>query len=170
ILASFAFLADGDWKMTDAIARTLFRLFVTRRHLLEWTTAAQSAGRARPDIAGFYRWMWQSVCLALGMGGAVLFVEPASWPLVLPFLLLWLAAPAGAWWVSRPRALAPELLVSASTAAALRRITRQTWRYFETFVTADDGMLPPDNFQETPKPVLARRTSPTNIGLYLLSI
>jgi cyclic beta-1,2-glucan synthetase len=170
ILASFAFLADGAWKMTDAIARTLFRLFVTRRHLLEWTTAAQSAGRARPDIAGFYRWMWQSVCLALGMGGAVLFVEPASWPLVLPFLLLWLAAPAGAWWVSRPRALAPELLVSASTAAALRRITRQTWRYFETFVTADDGMLPPDNFQETPKPVLARRTSPTNIGLYLLSI
>ena len=30
-------------------------------------------------------------------------------------------------------------------------------------------MLPPDNFQEDPKPVVAQRTSPTNIGLYLLS-
>jgi cyclic beta-1,2-glucan synthetase len=31
-------------------------------------------------------------------------------------------------------------------------------------------MLPPDNFQEEPKPVVAHRTSPTNIGLYLLSV
>ena len=38
------------------------------------------------------------------------------------------------------------------------------------FVTADDNWLPPDNFQEDPKRVLARRTSPTNIGLYLLSV
>jgi cyclic beta-1,2-glucan synthetase len=51
----------------------------------------------------------------------------------------------------------------------LRLIARQTWRFFETFVTASDNMLPPDNFQEDPRPVLAHRTSPTNIGLYLLS-
>ena len=31
-------------------------------------------------------------------------------------------------------------------------------------------MLPPDNFQEDPKPLVAHRTSPTNIGLYLLSV
>ena len=30
-------------------------------------------------------------------------------------------------------------------------------------------MLPPDNFQEDPRPVVAHRTSPTNMGLYLLS-
>ncbi len=169
VLAALTFLADGAWKMADAIARTLSRLFVSRRHLLEWTTAAQSAGGARLDIAGFYRMMWQSVGLALAAAAGVLLVQPASWPLVLPFALLWLAAPAGAWWVSRPRALAPELIVSPLTAAALRRTARRTWRFFETFVTADDHMLPPDNFQETPKPVLARRTSPTNMGLYLLS-
>ena len=37
-------------------------------------------------------------------------------------------------------------------------------------MTAADNMLPPDNFQEDPRPVLAHRTSPTNLGLYLLSI
>jgi cyclic beta-1,2-glucan synthetase len=170
ILALFTFLADAAWKMTDAVVRTLLRLFITRRHLLEWTTAAQSAGSSRLDIAGFYRMMWQSVCLALAMATGVLFVQPISGVLALPFLLLWLAAPACAWWVSRPRALAPALQVSASTAVSLRRTARRTWRFFEAFVTADDHMLPPDNFQEMPKPVLARRTSPTNIGLYLLSV
>lgn len=170
ILASFAFLADGAWKMADAISRTLFRLLISHRHLLEWTTAAQSAGTARLDLAGIHRMMWQSVCLALAMTGGVLLARPASWPLAVPFALLWLAAPTGAWWISRPRALAAELRVSASTALSLRRTARRTWRFFETFVTADDHMLPPDNFQETPKPVLARRTSPTNMGLYLLSI
>ena len=55
------------------------------------------------------------------------------------------------------------------TRRALRLIARRTWRYFETFVTPGDNMLPPDNFQEEPAPVLAHRTSPTNLGLYLLS-
>src|SRR5260370_31663643 len=60
--------------------------------------------------------------------------------------------------------------VSAADARALRLVARRTWRFFETFVTPDDHMLPPDNFQESPKPVVAHRTSPTNIGLYLLSV
>ena len=52
----------------------------------------------------------------------------------------------------------------------LRRTARKTWRYFETFVIAEDGWLPPDNFQETGDvQPLARRTSPTNIGMSLLS-
>src|SRR5262249_19930481 len=46
---------------------------------------------------------------------------------------------------------------------------RRTWRFFETFVGSEDHALPPDNFQEDPQPVVAHRTSPTNVGLYLLS-
>ena len=65
--------------------------------------------------------------------------------------------------------MAGRLSVSEADARALRLVARRTWRYFETFVTAADHMLPPDNFQEDPPPVLAHRTSPTNLGLYLLS-
>src|SRR4029450_5293101 len=46
---------------------------------------------------------------------------------------------------------------------------RRSWRFFETFVTAEDNWLPPDNFQDDPRPVVAHRTSPTNMGVYLLS-
>ena len=60
--------------------------------------------------------------------------------------------------------------MSDADAQALRLTARRTWRFFETFVTPADNMLPPDNFQEDPSPAVAHRTSPTNIGLYLLSV
>jgi cyclic beta-1,2-glucan synthetase len=164
-----AFVADQSWRMGDAILRTLLRLFVTRRHLLEWTTAAQSGGSPRPDVRGFYRQMAGGMALAVLMTAAALSVAPPSWVVALPLLLLWLAAPAIASWASRAPSVARKLALTDLDALALRLIARRTWRFFETFVTAADNLLPPDNFQEDPKPVVAHRTSPTNIGLYLLS-
>src|SRR3546814_5540165 len=89
------------WRMGDAIARTLWRLFVTRRHLLEWTTAAQSSASPRLDVRGFYRKMAGGTALGSFMAAGALALAPSSWPLVLPFLLLWLIAPALALWTSR---------------------------------------------------------------------
>ena len=86
-----------------------------------------------------------------------------------PFVALWIASPAVARWTSLSPLVAGRVLVSEADARALRLVARRTWRYFETFVTVADHMLPPDNFQEDPTPVLAHRTSPTNLGLYLLS-
>ena len=57
----------------------------------------------------------------------------------------------------------------AAETRTLRLLARRTWRFFETFVVEIENFLPPDNFQEVPEPVIARRTSPTNMGLYLLS-
>jgi cyclic beta-1,2-glucan glucanotransferase len=168
-LLSLAFLADQAWRMIDAIVRTLVRLFATRRHLLEWTTAAQSSGSPRLDWHGFYRQMAGGTSLGLVMAGAAVVYAPSSWPLALPFALLWLTAPALALWASRSQPVAQRLVISAADARDLRLTARRTWRFFETFVTPSENMLPPDNFQEDPKPVVAHRTSPTNMGLYLLS-
>ena len=87
-----------------------------------------------------------------------------------PFLLLWASAPAVAYWLSLPVDQRQRPLED-SERAFVRRTARKTWRYFETFVTAEDGWLPPDNYQEggAVPAQLARRTSPTNIGMYLLS-
>jgi cyclic beta-1,2-glucan synthetase len=162
-------LAHKAWLMGDAIARTLVRLFVTRRHLLEWVTAAQAMTGPRLDVLGFYRQMAGAVVIAVlamivaGTG------EHASWPLALPFAALWFASPAIERLTSGSPLVAGRLPMSKADARVLRLTARRTWRYFETFVTAADHMLPPDNFQEDPAPVLAHRTSPTNIGLYLLS-
>jgi cyclic beta-1,2-glucan synthetase len=166
---SLAFLADQAWRMADAILRTLVRLTVTRRHLLEWTTAAQSAQAPLLDVRGFYRQMARGTAMGLAMAAGAVAFAPSSWPLARPIALLWLAAPALASWASRPPAVAPRIAMSPLQERELRLIARRTWRFFETFVTSADNMLPPDNFQVDPKPLVAHRTSPTNIGLYLLS-
>ncbi len=166
---SVALLADTAERMLDAIIRTLVRLWTGRR-LLEWLTAAQAGGAQMPSLARQYLRRWRGVALGLGACLLAAAVNPGAAPLVLPFAALWLAAPALARWISLPRARHTAARLTAADQDTLRRIARRTWRFFETFVTADDHFLPPDNFQETPRPVLARRTSPTNIGLYLLSV
>lgn len=162
------FLAHQAWLMIDAILRTLYRLVVSRRNLLEWVTAAQAQLSSRLGWVGVYRRMSASVCIALV---AVIIVAVAGFAtlwVALPFVILWLAAPAIALRISISPLVAGRLPVSEPDRHALRLVARRTWRYFETFVTATDHMLPPDNFQEDPQPVVAHRTSPTNIGLYLL--
>jgi cyclic beta-1,2-glucan synthetase len=165
-----AFLAHQARVMSGAILLTLFRLTVSRRNLLEWVTAAQAKTSPPLDLPGFYKQMAGGVALAIVAAGLVVWVAPASWPIAAPFLLLWLLSPAIARWVSLPSSGSGRLAVLPADRRALRMIARRTWRFFETFVTAKDHMLPPDNFQEDPAPVIAHRTSPTNFGLYLLSV
>jgi cyclic beta-1,2-glucan synthetase len=163
------FLPLQAWVMCDAIIRTLFRLAVSRRNLLEWVTAAQERDRPSRDVAGWYRQMQGGTALAVAAGVLAMLVTPGTLFLALPFVTLWALAPAVARWISLPSAVTLPS-VSAADAHALRLAARRTWRFFETFVTSADNMLPPDNFQEDPAPVIASRTSPTNLGLYLLSI
>jgi len=163
------FLAHQAWLMIDAVGRTLFRLFVSRRNLLQWVTAAQANLSSELDFGSAYRRMSGGVALAIIAAVLIACLRPDAWPLAAPFVILWIASPAIAVWISRSPPVAGHLAVTAVDARALRLVARRTWRYFETFVTADDHMLPPDNFQEDPRPVLAHRTSPTNMGLYLLS-
>ena len=162
-------LAHQAYLMSDAIARTLVRVYVTHRRLLEWVTAAQAKAGLRLDLRGFYRRMGGGVTLAFAAAAAVAWGRPEARPVALPFLLLWAASPLVARWISVPWLAARSKPLSPGDAGALRLIARRTWRFFETFVGPEDHAMPPDNFQEEPKPVVAHRTSPTNLGLYLLS-
>ncbi|MBI3041255.1 MAG: glycosyl transferase [Betaproteobacteria bacterium] len=162
------FLAHQAWLMTDAVGRTLFRLFVSHRHLLDWVTAGQAQVSPRLDLPGFYERMSGGVVIGIVAAVVVWWVGSDAWPLAAPFVIAWIASPAVALWASLSPLVAGRLSVSDADARALRLVARRTWRFFETFVTATDHMLPPDNFQEDPKPTVAHRTSPTNLGLYLL--
>jgi len=164
------FLAHQAWLMADAIGRTLVRLFITRRRLLEWVPAAEATISRRLGVGSFYRRM--AGAIVIGVAGAAIAAVSGqgAWPLALALAALWIASPAVARWTSASPLVAGRLFVSNADARALRLTARRTWRFFETFVTPADHMLPPDNYQEDPVPTLAHRTSPTNIGLYLLSV
>ncbi|HEX5718098.1 MAG TPA: glucoamylase family protein [Thermoanaerobaculia bacterium] len=165
------FLAQEAWRMADAIVRTLVRLAGTGRGLLEWVTAAQAKIGLGLELEAFYRRMAGGVGLAVVAAGLVAVAgRPGVWPWAGPLLLLWLLAPAVARWISLPPAPAKSVPLTSADAQTLRLLARRTWSFFERFVGAEDHALPPDNFQEDPRPVVAHRTSPTNMGLYLLSV
>ena len=163
------FLAHQAWLMVDAVARTLYRLFIRRRRLLEWVTAAQTNDDLQFDRRGLLTQIAASAAFVGLVGIAVYYEGQRSWLIATPFAALWVFSPVVARWASVTPPTADHLPIASANSLSLRLIARRTWRFFETFVTADDNMLPPDNFQEDPKPVIAHRTSPTNIGLYLLS-
>ena len=162
------FLAHQAVLMGDAIGRSLTRVCWTRRNLLQWVTAAQAADAPALSLGGHYRVMAGAPVLGVLALTVSAWSSDWSWLLAAPFAAAWIASPAIASWASRVSA-GSRPVASHADAQALRMTARRTWRYFETFVTPADNMLPPDNFQEDPAPVLAHRTSPTNIGLYLLS-
>ena len=164
-----ALLAHAAGVRADAIARTLWRLAVTRRHLLEWVPAAQAHRALDLKVSGFYRRMLSALGLTAAAVALVAVSGSGRWWFVAPFAALWLGSPVIARWVSLPPRETATTRLSADQTRQLRRIARRTWRYFERFAGPDTQHLPADNFQEVPQPEVARRTSPTNVGLALLS-
>jgi cyclic beta-1,2-glucan synthetase len=160
-----AVLPDKAWSMLDAIARTLVRMFITRKSLLEWETAAAVEWRTSNSRWSLLWQMWFPPATAL----AVLIFLPLPAKLAaLPFAALWLIASAIALFISLPIKV-ERSECSAAQANWLREITSQTWAFFEAYVGPQDHWLPVDNVQEEPQEKIAHRLSPTNEGLYLLS-
>ncbi|GAB2927722.1 GH36-type glycosyl hydrolase domain-containing protein [Rheinheimera gaetbuli] len=169
-LLTIMLLPDQAWRMSHAIVVTLWRLLVSRKHLLQWVTAAHSASQRRPGLTGYYRQMTAGLVLAWLSSAAVLWLAPHNLPLALPLLALWSLAPAVMYWLSLPYSQYTPAPLSIADSISLRLTARRTWRFFDHFVNAKENWLPPDNFQQLPEPVIAHRTSPTNIGVYLLSV
>jgi cyclic beta-1,2-glucan synthetase len=153
----------------DAIARALFRMAISRRHLLQWTTAATAQAQASTAFAALARRHWPEPVLALLLLGLLLALPTPTPALATALCLLWAAAPVWTWWVSRPRPARKDATLPAADRAYLEGIARDTWRFFERCIGPEDRHLPPDNLQTTPYDMVAHRTSPTNIGLYLLA-
>ncbi|MES2538525.1 MAG: glucoamylase family protein [Pseudomonadota bacterium] len=166
-LLTLAFLPYDAWFSLDAILRTLWRLLVSRKQLLEWNPSSEANRHLGTGLGASLRSMWISPAIAIAAAAALLYFRPEALAAAAPLLLLWLVAPVLAWWISEPLARTDANLSSEQT-LFLHRLARKTWAFFETYVGAEDNWLPPDNMQEQPVAVVARRTSPTNIGLALL--
>ena len=169
-LLSLTFLPYEALITVDAIAAVFVRLFITNKRLLQWTTTAHTMrlfGKER-KLALFWGQMWIAPALALALATLILWLNPAALPIALPLLLVWLLSPQIALRISRPISRQTAALTSEQQ-RELHCLARVTWHYFEQFVGPEDHWLPPDHFQEAPRGVIAHRTSPTNIGLMLLS-
>ena len=152
----------------DAVVRTVGRMLFTHKRLLEWRPSGTPDRNRGEDLKAFCRSMWIAPAIAAAATVLLVFSKPVALPTAGPILALWFASPAIAWWISRPLARRRAAL-SADQILFLRKLSRKTWAFFETFVGPEDHWLPPDNYQEYRVGAVAHRTSPTNMGLALLA-
>ena len=152
----------------NVIGITLIRLFVVRKHMLQWTTAAQLA---RSFMNTRHRNWWQitaTIVFNILLGTAIAMINPSALFVASPLLLAWILSPLISDWISQP-ILRKSARLSDAESKQLRRLARRTWAYFEQYAGPDDHWLPADHFQESPRGYIAHSTTPTNIGLLLLS-
>jgi cyclic beta-1,2-glucan synthetase len=152
----------------DAVFRTLYRLSFSKKWLLEWSTASHVESTNQHSLLSYIREMIFPMLLGLGIFIFALLTHPAHLWVVAPFFVLWFGAPFYAWYISWPIEK-KQIPISAEQHSRLRLYARRTWSYFERFVNDTHEWLPPDNYQEEPSLPEANRTSPTNIGLALVS-
>ena len=151
-----------------AIARTLWRMAISHRHLLQWNPSSEVERGLGSGTGAELRSMWFAPVFAIAIAALLLACSPMALWVAMPILALWFVSPALMAWLGRPPARRLAQLAPAQL-AFLGRLSRRTWAFFEMHVRAEDHWLPPDNIQEHPALVVARRTSPTNIGLSLLA-
>jgi cyclic beta-1,2-glucan synthetase len=167
-LLAIVFLAHKAVVSVDAVARACWRVFVSGRRMLEWTSAAHTAALMDGGRAQAWAEMVGAPVLATLIALALAATSPAALPGAAPLLLLWFTSPEIAFFIGRERRRAGETLDTGDR-MFLRRLARRTWLYFETFAGPGDNWLPPDNYQTEPHEETAHRTSPTNIGMLFLS-
>jgi cyclic beta-1,2-glucan synthetase len=166
---AIAFLATRSWRRLDAIGRVVWRMAVSRRHLLEWQTAAQAGALASLSLTAFYRSAAPALAIATASAALLGWRATSALPVALPIVGSWLAAPAIARWLSTRRPDRALEGLRAEDAEYLRLVARETYGFFERFAGPEHHWLVADNFQEDPQPTAALRTSPTNLGLALLA-
>jgi cyclic beta-1,2-glucan synthetase len=162
----FIFLPYEAITNIDAIFRTAWRMWISHKKLLEWNP---SGSVSKPSgIAGTARTMWFVPLVAVGLFFYFTKYSPLVLISALPVLVLWFLSPVISWWISKT-ATAKNGKLSEDHEIFLHKLSRKTWAFFEKFMGDEDNWLPPDNYQEEPVERIAHRTSPTNMGLVLLS-
>ncbi len=170
-LLALVFLLYETSITVDAAVTTIVRLTVTRKRLLQWRSAAHTVRMFGRDLKVGLVWArMYTVIIFVPVICAILFLlHPGGLIFAAPFLIAWFLSPEIAHLISRTPT-APRIPPEDKQYASLRMLAIRTWYFFETYVGPEDHWLPPDHFQEEPLSEVAHRTSPTNIGLFLLSI
>ena len=161
MLTRILFLPFEAWTCFHAVVTALYRMIISHKKRLAWVTAADSEKKSDHSIIGCYRKM--AFCVLTGV--AVLVFSPFASAAALA--IVWILSPLYAY--SLGRETHRERKISPGDELFLKRCAGSIWSFFEDFITAEDHYLPPDNWQEQPAVGLAHRTSPTNIGLAMLS-
>lgn len=168
-LLNFCWLPWRGYLQTDAAIRSIWRVYVSKKRLLEWTTAAEAEKNTGKDRSGYRRWGRLGLLLAGLLVSLTIIMNPSNIGPALGFGFLWGIAPRLTKVYSKPRWLEPKSITSEDL-EDLRTLARKSWLYYDDLATEEHNFLPPDNYQTYPPTGSDYRTSPTNIGFCMAGV
>ena len=167
-----AALPDKAYTSANAIVKTCYRLWISKKHMLEWITSEEAEKLAKTSLVSCYKNMLVNIIVSVGV--MVYLCITKQEPLSILFFLLaivWLIAPGILWYMSKtPKVKTQKEMLSQEETQYLMELGKETWQFFKTYLTAENHYLPPDNYQEDRSPIVVSRTSSTNIGLGMLAV
>ena len=173
MLLAIMTLPDKAYMSCNAEFTSLYRMMVSKKHLLEWVTAEEAEKNSKNDLKNYYYNMIPNLVVGLIGIAIVLLINTEIWQkaIFLAISTLWLITPAVMYFISRPiKEINKIQLLSKSEQEYVRQIASKTWMFFKEYINENNNFLPPDNYQEDRKPKIVARTSSTNIGLGMLAV
>ena len=171
-ILGICFLPHKAYVCINAILKTIYRMYISKENLLEWTTSEEAENILKTNVVSFYKEM------AINIVSSIIFIFLISMQnsittkvLVYMLAILWGIGPIISWYISRKFKEKERIKkISKEEKEYITEVGRRTWNFFENYMKSENNYLPPDNFQEDRKNKIVDRTSSTNIGLGLLSV
>ena len=165
-IISLAVLPDKAYMSLDAMVRSIYRIKISGKHLLEWTTSEDAEKLSKNDLKSYYKNMIANIIF-----GILIILASEGNVTLISIGALWLIAPTFMWYISRKEKQKEKIEeLNEQEKEYLTECGKRTWQFFKDMLTKENNYLPPDNYQEDRKPKAVPRTSSTNIGLGLLAV
>ncbi|MGM0396195.1 MAG: GH36-type glycosyl hydrolase domain-containing protein [Bacillota bacterium] len=167
-LLQFLFLPFEASITLSAIIISLYRVLISKKNLLEWTTSAVSEMKIENNLKNLMKKMKIIYMEIIGFLILVYILKPELFIPALIVSCLWGVSPFTVYLLDKKEM--EKIEPTKEELSIMRKEARKIWSYFEDFSRKNTNYLPPDNYQVYPPKEIAERTSPTNIGLGLLAI
>ncbi|MDD2627829.1 MAG: glucoamylase family protein [Clostridia bacterium] len=169
---NFITIPYKSWITISAGFTSLYRMLISKKNLLEWTTAENIEKSAKDSLTYVYKNMWSNVLF-----GAILILyaiscdhTPIKENTSFIFGIFFIIAPIASYIMSQKTIFNRGKELSEKENKEILEVAYDTWKYFDVTMTELNNYLPPDNIQENRRPKVVNRTSSTNIGFGLMAI
>ena len=170
----FITLPYRAWMCVNAFSKSLYRMIISHKKLLEWTTGETLQKTSKESLAYYYLNMITNVIIGVLM---VLIPYKYNVGFTLPILdfklfigIAFISAPFFAYLLGKDHLLGRKKHLTEKEDEEIIEVANRTWKFFDSMMSSVNNYLPTDNYQENRRYKIANRTSSTNIGMAILAI
>lgn len=155
----------------DAMFRSFYRMLISHKKMLEWATAESVEKKYENTLIKNIFFMFQSVIAGIIILLAIVLNFSPGVVVISSFVgFTWIVSPAISYFINKPRETKKKIRPEQDDLTLLRRQAIKIWKFVQENASEETNWICPDNLQTEPIKKITAKTSPTNLGLQLMSV